>query len=229
MRYNVAPMSFTRKIIDSARTSINTVMDRVAADDTPLSHVDEAELQRELERRIAARQSETRGPLDNPRARLAGASEAARQKRMELAHKRAERVRAVREKRERAARAAQEEFIRRAREEAGRAAAGSRAGASSSGRSSSSSSSRSSGSWSDRASGRGFPFQRKDDKIAGYYRVLDLPYGAEFAEVKAAYRKLMRKYHPDRHAGNPKKQKAATELTMRVTQAYNALEQHLKG
>lgn len=225
-------MSFTRKIIDSARSSINTVMDRIAADDTPLSHVDELELQRELERRIAARQSEERGPLDNPRARLAGASDTARQKRSELAQKRAERVRAVRDKRTRAARAEQEEFIRRARAQAGQTAGSSQAGSSSSrssGGSSSRSSGSSSGSWSDRASGHGFPFQRKDEKIAGYYRVLDLPYGAEFTEVKAAYRKLMRKYHPDRHVGNAKKQKAATELTMRVTQAYNALEQHLKG
>ena len=71
------------------------------------------------------------------------------------------------------------------------------------------------------------PFQRKDNKIAQYYKVLDLPYGAEFAEVKKSYRQLMRKYHPDRHMGNPKKQKAATELSMRVTQAYNALDEYL--
>jgi DnaJ-class molecular chaperone len=42
--------------------------------------------------------------------------------------------------------------------------------------------------------------------------------------VKTAYRALMRKYHPDMHAGNPSKQKAATELSMRVTTAYNALQ-----
>lgn len=214
-------MSFTRKIIDSARSSINTVMERIAADDTPLSHVDEAELQRELEHRLAARQTSTRSPVDNPRARIAGAGEEARQKRSALARKRAERVRAVRAKRERAARAAQEEFFRRAQEDQARRSTSS-GSAGSAGRSSS-------GGASAGASGRGFPFQRKDDKIAGYYKVLDLPYGAEFSEVKAAYRRLMRKYHPDRHAGNPKKQKAATELTMRVTQAYNALEEHLKG
>jgi len=36
----------------------------------------------------------------------------------------------------------------------------------------------------------------------------------------------MRKYHPDMHAGNPGKQKAATELSMRVTSAYNGLVAH---
>jgi DnaJ-class molecular chaperone len=37
----------------------------------------------------------------------------------------------------------------------------------------------------------------------------------------------MRKYHPDMHAGNPGKQKAANELSMRVTAAYNGLQEHL--
>ena len=72
-------------------------------------------------------------------------------------------------------------------------------------------------------------FKKGGDNIAKHYKTLDLPNGAPFDEVKKSYRKLMRKYHPDRHMGNPKKQKAATELTMRVTQAYKELEEHLKG
>ena len=51
--------------------------------------------------------------------------------------------------------------------------------------------------------------------------MLDLQPGADMAQIKTAYRQLMRKYHPDMHAGNPQKQKAATELSMRVTTAYN--------
>jgi DnaJ-class molecular chaperone len=69
---------------------------------------------------------------------------------------------------------------------------------------------------------------RHNDKIAKYYKVLDLPYGADFEQVKAAYRKLMKKYHPDLHGSTPQKQKAANELTVQVTQAYNELEIHLK-
>lgn len=57
--------------------------------------------------------------------------------------------------------------------------------------------------------------------------MLDLPYGSDFDQVKAAYRKLMRKYHPDLHTQSPQKAKAATELSMQVTQAYNELEIHL--
>ena len=69
---------------------------------------------------------------------------------------------------------------------------------------------------------------RRDDKIAKYYKVLDLPYGADFEQVKASYRKLIRKYHPDLHGSTPQKQKAANELTVQVTQAYNELEAYLK-
>ena len=225
-------MSITRRIIDSARSGINSVMERIAADDQPLTHVEPAELHRELEQRLAARQAGARAPQDNPRARMAGASAEARAQRAALAEKRAARVRAAREKRERAAQAAQDEFFRRARAEAARQPGPSsgRAGGPS-GASSSSSSSSSSGGSRRTAGGHGprSPFGRQDHKIAEYYKVLDLPDGADFAQVKSAYRKLMRKYHPDRHVGNPKKLKAATELSMRVTQAYNALEEHLKG
>jgi hypothetical protein len=216
-------LSITRRIIDSARSGINSVMERIAADDTPLSHVEEAELQRELEQRLVAREAGARAPTDNPRARMAGSSAEAREQRAALAAKRAARVNAAREKRERAAQAAQDEFFRRAREQA-RQQANRSAGASGA------SSGASSGAGAGRAgAGHGSPFRRQDEKIAEYYKVLDLPYGADFAQVKSTYRKLMRKYHPDRHVGNPKKLKAATELSMRVTQAYNALEEHLKG
>jgi DnaJ-domain-containing protein 1 len=226
-------VSITRRIIDSARSGINSVMERIAADDQPLTHVDPAELQRELEQRLAARQAGARAPQDNPRARMAGASAEAREQRAALAEKRAARVRAAREQRERAAQAAQEEFFRRARAEAARqpASSSARAGGPAGASSSSSSSSSSSGGGRRPAGGHGprSPFGRQDHKIAEYYKVLDLPDGADFAQVKSQYRKLMRKYHPDRHVGNPKKLKAATELSMRVTQAYNALEEHLKG
>ncbi|MBP8809686.1 MAG: J domain-containing protein [Kofleriaceae bacterium] len=63
--------------------------------------------------------------------------------------------------------------------------------------------------------------------MAEWYRTLNLAPGADFAEVKASYRALMRKYHPDMHAGNPGKQKAANELSMKVTAAYNGLQEHL--
>ena len=64
--------------------------------------------------------------------------------------------------------------------------------------------------------------------MAEWYRVLDLNEGADLSQIKSSYRQLMRKYHPDMHAGNPQRQKAATELSMRVTAAYNGLVSHLE-
>jgi len=56
-----------------------------------------------------------------------------------------------------------------------------------------------------------------------------VPYGANLQTVKQAYRRMMRKYHPDLHSGHPEKQKVATELTQALTHAYNELENALKA
>jgi curved DNA-binding protein CbpA len=38
----------------------------------------------------------------------------------------------------------------------------------------------------------------------------------------------MRKYHPDLNAGSTEKQRAATDLSQRLTEAYKTLERHLR-
>lgn len=63
-----------------------------------------------------------------------------------------------------------------------------------------------------------------DDELRRAYAALEVPYGADFATVRRSYRALMRKYHPDRHAGSPEKQKSATELAQKLTLAYKAIE-----
>ena len=68
-----------------------------------------------------------------------------------------------------------------------------------------------------------------DKRLRELYAQLEVPYGAPFDDVKKSFRRLMRKYHPDLHIGNPQKHKTATQLTMSLTQAYNELEQHLVG
>ncbi|MGZ3426862.1 MAG: J domain-containing protein [Polyangia bacterium] len=68
-----------------------------------------------------------------------------------------------------------------------------------------------------------------DKRLRELYAQLEVPYGAPFEAVKQSFRRLMRKYHPDLHAGNPQKHKTATQLTMSLTQAYNELEEHLTG
>jgi DnaJ-domain-containing protein 1 len=66
------------------------------------------------------------------------------------------------------------------------------------------------------------------DPVRKAYAALEVPYGADFDAVKKSYRALMRKYHPDRHTGSPDKQKAAHELTTKLTDAYHTLEKHLR-
>ncbi|MDP6699084.1 MAG: J domain-containing protein, partial [Candidatus Latescibacteria bacterium] len=55
------------------------------------------------------------------------------------------------------------------------------------------------------------PVSTPDPVLAGYYANLDLPYGADLAAVKTAWKRLMKKYHPDRHAQNPSKRQVANE------------------
>ena len=66
------------------------------------------------------------------------------------------------------------------------------------------------------------------EEIRRAYAALEVTQGADFLTVRKAYRTLMRKYHPDRHAQSPEKQKAATELAQKLTMAYDLLEKHLR-
>jgi DnaJ-domain-containing protein 1 len=67
------------------------------------------------------------------------------------------------------------------------------------------------------------------DELRLAYAALEVPFGSDFATVRKSYRTLMRKYHPDRHAGSPDKQKAATELAQKLSAAYQLIEHHARG
>ena len=67
-----------------------------------------------------------------------------------------------------------------------------------------------------------------DEELARAYAALEVPFGADFATVRKSYRALMRMYHPDRHAGAPDKQKAATELAQKLTLAYKLIERQAR-
>lgn len=211
-------MSITKRILESAQSGISRLTSLVIVDDEPLSHVESAALQSELAARKAAREKSARKPEDNPLAKLATSDPAARAQREKAARERAARVHKDRDERDARAKAAADEQFRRMKEQA---AAGGGSWTSSSASSSSSSSSSGSSARPPRPGST-------EAKVAEWYRVLDLQPGAEMSQIKSSYRQLMRKYHPDMHAGNPQKQKAATELSMRVTTAYNSLVDHLE-
>ncbi|MEM9905893.1 MAG: DnaJ domain-containing protein [Cyanobacteria bacterium P01_D01_bin.44] len=60
--------------------------------------------------------------------------------------------------------------------------------------------------------------------LADYYRILGLRTGASFADVKSAYRRLARKYHPDVNPGNQR----AKDRFIKITQAYDELAEILQ-
>jgi curved DNA-binding protein CbpA len=68
------------------------------------------------------------------------------------------------------------------------------------------------------------PFVERAMSLSGYYRTLGLRTGASFTDVKAAYRKLARKYHPD---ANPDNQRAKDRF-IAITQAYSELSDVLQ-
>jgi DnaJ-domain-containing protein 1 len=64
-------------------------------------------------------------------------------------------------------------------------------------------------------------------EIRRFYANLELPFGASIDEVKAAYRRMMRSYHPDHHANDPERLRVATELAHQLRAAYDGLVAHL--
>lgn len=55
--------------------------------------------------------------------------------------------------------------------------------------------------------------------MADYYEVLGVPYGATQSQIKAAYRKLALRYHPDKNPGD----KSAEENFKHIAEAYRVL------
>jgi len=209
-------VSITRRILDSAQSGLSKLTSLVIVDDEPLSHVESAALQAELTARKAAREKAPKQPLDNPLAKLATSDPGSRAARERAARDRSARVHKERDERAARQRAQADEAFRRMKEQAAKGGPSSWTSSSSSSTSSSSSSSRPPRPGS------------KDAQLAEWYKTLDLQVGADMPAIKSSYRQLMRKYHPDMHAGNPAKQKAATELSMRVTTAYNGLVEHFE-
>jgi DnaJ-domain-containing protein 1 len=210
-------VSITRRILESAQSGLSKLTSLVIVDDEPLSYVESAALQSELTARKAARDRTKKSWLDNPLAKQALPGGKAQRER--AAKDRAARIHRERDEREAKQRQAADEAFRRMKEQAARGGTWS----------SSTSSSTSAGTGSSSGSSARPPRPGSPDaQLAEWYKVLDLSPGADMGQIKSSYRQLMRKYHPDMHAGNPQKLKAATELSMRVTAAYNGLVAHLE-
>lgn len=64
--------------------------------------------------------------------------------------------------------------------------------------------------------------------IASYYANLELPYGAAAPEVRAARRKLLKAYHPDRFPNDPDRARTAHALVQKLNEAHDGVLAHLE-
>jgi DnaJ-domain-containing protein 1 len=61
------------------------------------------------------------------------------------------------------------------------------------------------------------------------YKNLECPVGSDLKTVRTHFRRLMKKHHPDLHAGNKTAQEAATRISQIITESYQQLEKHLES
>ncbi len=71
------------------------------------------------------------------------------------------------------------------------------------------------------------PASTPSDPFAQYYANLEIQPGAGREAVKSAWKRLLKKYHPDLHDADPEKRKVAGELTRRLTESYRILDKEL--
>jgi DnaJ-domain-containing protein 1 len=67
------------------------------------------------------------------------------------------------------------------------------------------------------------PRQPVDETLRQDYANLEVPFGSDIETVRRSYKKLMLKYHPDKHAGDAEKQKLALEITKKVNESFERI------
>jgi|TARA_B110000438_G_scaffold301292_1_gene355809 hypothetical protein len=70
-------------------------------------------------------------------------------------------------------------------------------------------------------------YKKEEDHLARYFANLELTPSANRSELKASWKRLMKKYHPDLHSSDQGKKKIANELTQGLTEAYKILDKEL--
>jgi len=61
------------------------------------------------------------------------------------------------------------------------------------------------------------------DPLAKYYANLEIPVGSNQTVIKSAWKKQLKKYHPDLHCSDPEKKIIAENLTRQLNEAYRIL------
>jgi DnaJ-class molecular chaperone len=73
------------------------------------------------------------------------------------------------------------------------------------------------------AHGRARASRTPDESLRTDYANLEVPFGAGIEEVKRSYKSLVLRYHPDRFAADPEKQRVALEITKKINQSFERI------
>ncbi len=68
-----------------------------------------------------------------------------------------------------------------------------------------------------------------DEDLAKHYARLEVPYGSDLQTVRKGYRRMMKRYHPDRHSSDTEKARVANEVAAALSESYDELTRRLEG
>ncbi len=68
---------------------------------------------------------------------------------------------------------------------------------------------------------------RPPENLRQDYANLKVPFASPFKKVEESYKKLIKKYHPDKFAGSPEKLKSATDISSRINRSFQNIEKYI--
>jgi len=79
-----------------------------------------------------------------------------------------------------------------------------------------------------RGAGSGGQYRRRpeppvDESLRKDFANLEVPFGADIETVRKSYKALMLRYHPDKFAGDPEKQRVALEITKKINESFERI------
>jgi DnaJ-domain-containing protein 1 len=68
-----------------------------------------------------------------------------------------------------------------------------------------------------------------DPELQTCYAMLEIPYGSNLEKTRAAWRRLLKKYHPDLYSSDPEKGATAQEISQQLNAAFDKIRNALQA